>query len=107
MLYRWLLSESLIGSNPGVGVRPGTSDLNIDSSMYLLNSQDTDEKPTTPTGEGEKNIDYATRMDSFMKVYGNNTGLVECDGSDVRSLSNSRAYKNIFSLFFLISYDFF
>jgi len=82
---RWLLSESLIGSNPGVGVRPGTSDLNIDSSMYLLNSQDTDEKPTTPTGEGEKNIDYATRMDLFMKVYGNNTGLVECDGSDEKN----------------------
>ena len=101
MLYRWLLTESLIGNNPGVGVRPPTSDLHIDSSMYLLNSQDTDEKPTTPTGEGEKNIDYATRMDLFMKAYGNTTGLVECDGSDVSSLSNSSTEKNIFSYFFL------
>ena len=82
--YRWLLTESLIGSNPGVGVRPGTSDLHIDSSMYLLNSQDKDKSPSNKEGEGEKNIDYARRMEMFLKGYDSKSaGLVSCDGSDV------------------------
>jgi sodium/potassium-transporting ATPase subunit beta len=78
---KWLLSESLIGSNPGVGVRPPTSDLHIDSSMYQLGLEDTDMEPTNDKGEGEKNIDYAKRMELFMKAYENKTGLHECDGS--------------------------
>jgi len=83
---RWLLTESLIGSNPGVGVRPGTSDLHIDSSMYLLNSQDKDKSPSNKEGEGEKNIDYARRMEMFLKGYDSKSaGLVSCDGSDDRN----------------------
>ena len=96
--YRWVLSESIIGSNPGVGVRPSTSDLNIGSSIYLLNSRETDKNPSNDKGEGEKNIDYARRMKLYMKAYENNTGLVKCDGSDVRFY--------IFAPFFALNYHF-
>lgn len=78
---RWTLEGSLIGKNPGVGLRPGTSDYKIDSSMYLLNSMDSSDTPTTKLGEGEKNIDYARRMELFMKKYDNNTGLSVCTNS--------------------------
>ena len=51
--------------------------------MYLLDSKDNDQNPSNVKGEGEKNIDYARRMELYMKAYENNTGLVKCDGTDV------------------------
>ena len=33
---RWTLDESIIGSNPGLGLRPRMQDSRIDSSMYAL-----------------------------------------------------------------------
>lgn len=81
-LYRWTLDGSLIGKNPGVGLRPGTSDDKIDSSMYLLNSLDNSDAPTSRNGEGEKNVDFARRMQLFMEKYDNNTGLNTCTGVD-------------------------
>ena len=33
---RWTLDESIIGSNPGLGLRPRMQDSRIDSSMYVL-----------------------------------------------------------------------
>lgn len=79
---RWTLDGSLIGKNPGVGLRPGTSDDKIDSSMYLLNSLDNSDAPTSRNGEGEKNVDFARRMQLFMEKYDNNTGLNTCTGVD-------------------------
>lgn len=77
---RWTLKESLIGNNPGVGLRPGTSDEKIDSSLYIFNLKDTSADPTNPKGEGEKNADVARRMDLYMQKYENQTGLVDCSG---------------------------
>ena len=82
-LSRWLLDASIIGDNPGVGIRPKTSDLKIDSSMYLLNGRDGDTTPSNKEGEGERNADFARRMELFMKGYKNNSRLHECvDNND-------------------------
>jgi len=80
---RWILDESLIGSNPGVGMKPPMSDLNIASSMYVFDTTDTSTTTTDKDGEGEKNADLVKRMDLFMEKYTNNTGLNDCaDNSD-------------------------
>jgi len=80
---RWTLDESLIGSNPGVGIKPSMSDENIASSMYIFDTADTSETPTNMEGEGEKNADMLKRMDIFMEKYANISGLNECaDNSD-------------------------
>jgi len=76
---KWLLDSSLIGSNPGLGLRPQPTDQRIDSSMFVLKIGDTDQKPTDEDGEGDKNIDYAIRAKKFMDKYTNITGLVNCD----------------------------
>ena len=35
---RWLLSESIIGTNPGLGIRPGMPDSRIDSSLFVISA---------------------------------------------------------------------
>jgi len=74
---KWTLDGSIIGSNPGVGIRPKNTDKRIDSSLFYLNTTD-DAKTATENGEGDLNIDYARRMELYMKHYENATGLVEC-----------------------------
>jgi len=74
---KWTLDGSIIGSNPGVGIRPKNSDERIDSSIFYLNSTDADATPSKD-GEGDKNVDYAKRMEMYMEQYANKTGLVEC-----------------------------
>jgi len=76
---KWTLDESIIGSNPGVGIRPKNTDERIDSSMFYLNTTDDSQRMTTPTGEGDRNIDYARRAQLFMGQYEDTTGLVECN----------------------------
>jgi len=78
---RWTLKESLIGANPGVGLRPGTSDEKIDSSLYIFNLKDYSTDPTNPKGEGETNADVARRMDLYMQKYNDQSELVDCSGS--------------------------
>ena len=51
----------MIGSNPGVGIKPVMYDEKIDSSMYVFNPNDDDQTPTDKDGEGPKNIDYVKR----------------------------------------------
>jgi len=75
---RWTLKESIIGTNPGVGLRPKNSDKMIDSSMFSLDLEDRTEKPSNDLGEGELNSDWARRMELFLKTYENKTGLVDC-----------------------------
>ena len=41
-------------------------DLHIDSSIIALDAKATDNTPTDPKGEGEKNADWARRMDLFL-----------------------------------------
>jgi len=80
---RWTLDESLIGSNPGVGMKPAMYDEKIDSSMYVFNPNDDDQTPTDKDGEGPKNIDYVVRMEKYLEKYDNKKGLHECtDNSD-------------------------
>lgn len=66
---KWQQNASLIGINPGVGIRPLNQDSRIDSNMFMLHDGDTNELPTTPEGEGDLNIDYAVRAQLFMDVY--------------------------------------
>lgn len=85
---RWQAQESLIGANPGVGLRPHTSDANIHSSLFLLDTKDVETKPTNKDGvkgEGELMIDIVTRLDMFMIGYKNDTNLdstAGCTGDD-------------------------
>jgi len=75
---KWTQQSSLIGVNPGVGVRPQNPDKKIDSQMFVLNKTDTNQEPTNyrtdDEGEGELNADYATRMKKFLTVYNEPTG---------------------------------
>jgi len=88
---RWTLDASIIGSNPGVGLRPSSSDERIDSSMFALEVGSTDNQPTDENGEGDKNIDFAKRAEKFLAQYSNTTNLVNCvdnkrpDGQDGKS----------------------
>jgi len=75
---RWTLDESLIGSNPGVGMKPPMSDKHIDSSLFIFYSSDTKSTPTNKEGEGERNADMAKRMDLFLAKYKDTRGLFEC-----------------------------
>lgn len=79
---RWTLDGSIIGTNPGVGVKPSQADSRIDSSMFTLDIADTSKTPTNDVGEGEKNFDYAKRMEIFMTKNSNATGLSKCTGTD-------------------------
>jgi len=83
---RWTLDSSLIGINPGLGMKPPPADEKIDSSMFFfLNGHDTDNYPNE-MGEGEKNIDYAERMKLFFDKsnYTVTEGLVNCENNAVR-----------------------
>jgi len=66
---RWTQTESLIGVNPGVGLRPRNNDARIDSQMFVLKQGDTNTWPSEEDGEGDVNADYAERMKKFLKVY--------------------------------------
>merc|ERR1712001_379649 len=55
---KWKLDGSLIGVNPGVGIRPLNRDSRIDSNMFVLQYIDSNEIPTDLDGEGDLNIDY-------------------------------------------------
>jgi len=75
---KWTQEYSLIGVNPGVGLRPQNADKKIDSQMFVLKKGDTNEIPTNQgkdnEGEGELNADYAARMKKFLAVYNEKIG---------------------------------
>ena len=48
----------------------------------LVDIADTSKTPTNDVGEGEKNVDYAKRMEIFMTKNSNATGLSKCTGTD-------------------------
>jgi len=66
---KWQMSASLIGKNPGVGIRPLNRDVRIDSNMFKLKLTDKNDVLTDSDGEGDLNIDYAKRADLFLDVY--------------------------------------
>lgn len=89
---RWLLDESLIGSNPGLGMRPRMPDSQIDSSLYLLAAGSEDMEQTNEEGEGLKNVDYAVRMKHFLERYENTTGMVDCSNEPNQVRSKDQDY---------------
>jgi len=67
---KWKLDNGIIGSNPGVGLRPGQPDSYIDSQMFLLR------------GDGSDGHSYAERMKNYIektynKTYNSNTNKYE------------------------------
>lgn len=70
---KWTMQKSLIGTNPGVGLRPVNTDKLIDSQMFVLKTSDSSRIPTNEgkdnEGEGNLNADYAARMRKFLDVY--------------------------------------
>lgn len=70
---KWTMDQSIIGTNPGVGLRPQNTDKLIDSQMFVLNAGDTNTRPTNEgradEGQGDLNVDYAARLRTFLKVY--------------------------------------
>jgi len=81
---RWLLSESIIGTNPGLGIRPGMPDSRIDSSLFVISAASEDMKPTNDDGEGDKNADYVQRITNFLGKYNNSTGMSDCTEAENR-----------------------
>jgi len=68
---KWTLEGSLIGKNPGVGIRPLNRDVRIDSNLFKLQIDDKNEVLSEKDGEGDLNIDYARRAQKFLEVYEN------------------------------------
>jgi sodium/potassium-transporting ATPase subunit beta len=68
---RWKWDKSLIGENPGVGLRPRNNDKDIDSQMFVLKYNDVNKFPSELLGEGIQNADYATRTKEFLETYNN------------------------------------
>jgi len=70
---KWTMDKSIIGTNPGVGLRPQNTDKLIDSQMFVLKAQDTNVIPTNEgrdnEGQGNTNVDYAARLRKFLKIY--------------------------------------
>lgn len=66
---RWQQDSSLIGMNPGVGLRPRSNDKNIDSNMFMLKAGATNVYPQEPHGEGDLNADYAIRLQEYLAEY--------------------------------------
>jgi len=66
---RWLQADSIIGVNPGVGLRPRNTDARIDSQMFVLRQGDTNTHQSEQEGEGDLNADYVARTDKFLKNY--------------------------------------
>jgi len=70
---KWMLKDSIIGINPGLGVKPANQDQRIDSGMFILATDGPAATSTDPSknkkgelGEGDKNIDYAERLKKFI-----------------------------------------
>merc|ERR1711887_502325 len=86
---KWEQGASIIGNNPGVGLRPQSTDRLIDSSMIVLSVGEKDMEPTNPEGEGNKNIDYAVRMRKFMEKYQDTTGMQDCETNEINTGAQS------------------
>lgn len=74
---RYMLGESLIGTNPGLGMQPGQPDVTIDSSMLWLRAYDSNSKPSEDF-ETDSNADWAARYQRFLKKYENKTETRDC-----------------------------
>jgi len=75
---KWTMDASIIGTNPGVGLRPQNTNKKIDSQMFVLKATDSNTHATNKgrddEGEGDLNVDYAARMQKFLAVYEEDVG---------------------------------
>merc|ERR1712107_721322 len=62
---KWQQADSIIGVNPGVGLRPRNTDARIDSQMFVLEQGDTNIHMSEHEGEGDLNADYVARTEKF------------------------------------------
>jgi len=84
---KWEQDGSIIGSNPGVGLRPQSTDKLIDSSMIVLGVGEKSMEPTNEDGEGDKNVDYAVRMRKLLDAYDNTEGMRDCEANEINTES--------------------
>ena len=66
---KWQQGASLIGANPGVGMRPRSRYSRIGSTLLRLESVDNNTILSDPEGEGDLTIDYARRVEKFLSCY--------------------------------------
>ena len=78
---KFILDESIIGTNPGVGMQPSQPDISIDSSMLKLKFDAKDENPSNDF-ESASNIDWAKRYERVLKLFANATGTRSCSDSE-------------------------
>ena len=78
---KYILSSSIIGTNPGVGMQPKQPSITIDSSMLFLQWNAENEEPSSDW-ETESNIDWAKRYESFLDIYKNKTQTRVCGDDD-------------------------
>lgn len=82
---KYELDENIIGSNPGVGLRPRQPDSSIDSSMLFIRAfSQTGDQRASEDFETPSNIDWAKRYEKELKVYENMTNIEDCgpEGAD-------------------------
>jgi len=75
-----------IGTNPGVGVRPGPTDKRIDSQMFYL-KRNCNRMDNSEDGEGDLNIDFAVRVKKYMDEFYENSPLSKCNENELRKFS--------------------
>ena len=80
---KWMQSESIIGINPGMGVRPRQADARIDSSMYYFKGNWNGEKTTDL--EQDSDAGFAARMSDFLDrtLVEGQKGAVNCNDTDL------------------------
>jgi sodium/potassium-transporting ATPase subunit beta len=78
---KWTLDASIIGSNPGLGLRPKQIDARIDSSLILVSPKaPADQKPSKDF-ETQSNADWAERTRVYLSHFDNKTDLIDgCPG---------------------------
>jgi len=110
---KWMMGDSIIGKNPGIGVRPAQITEKVDTGIFALDSgfewadpnkdvskhiKDvvekklkrpvTDDEITEEIGKIEGSQGYAFRMYEFFKAYGHNEEgdaiLPNCQASDLK-----------------------
>merc|ERR1712241_1335465 len=60
---KWQQADSIIGVNPGVGLRPRNTDARIDSQMFVLEQGDTNIHMSEHEGEGDLNAGYVAKKE--------------------------------------------
>lgn len=74
-----ILEYSLIGTNPGLGLRPEQRDEKIDSSMILVSENaPADQKNSGGLFQTATNADWAARLDKYVAHFDNTSGLIKC-----------------------------